>query len=82
MLSQDHPCGPYKNADIKPEGYVIDIPHIHLQPFLERNLISPVNLSPASKAGTYRMPAALLLSVVRQISGKQRPGTDKAEITA
>src|ERR1700693_5331392 len=81
-LSQNHPCGPHKNADIKPERHVVDIPHLHLQPFFERHLISPMNLSPPTKARPHRMPAALLLGVVRQVSDKEWPRTDKAEITA
>src|SRR6516164_1954323 len=79
--SKHNPQRSNRDAEIEVPRHVVDIPHVHGKALVKGYPVASTNLRPAGKAGPHRMSAALFVCIVWQVSFKQRPGANDAEIT-
>jgi GDPmannose 4,6-dehydratase len=66
---------------IKPEGLVLDVPDVHLEPRLPTLSVPAVDLCPAGHAGTDLVTPRLPGRVAREVFDEQRPWSDQTHVS-
>src|SRR5438477_5420121 len=73
---------PQDEIEIVADAPVIDVPHVQVHPFLERDLVPSGNLPDTSQSGANRKPAPLPPLVLRDFLRDGRAGADDAHVAA
>ena len=71
-----------QDAQIEPQGLVVDVPDVEGEPVAPGQVSASVDLGPSRDAGQHRVPAPLFPRVARNIADRQRPGTNEAHFAA